>query len=360
MLDTLRIRATLTSGFIFAALGVCSAPSAAQEAHAVDLSGVTITVGQQGSETEGVFVESGAFRDAPYHIEYATFSSPSDTLTALASGRVDIGNNIAQWTATQASAGASVPWTAETAPYKNILVNAPGNPEKFERFVVAASAQSGITDIQGTKGKVWGFLPGTSGHLFAVKLLEKQGWTLKDVSTVNLDSTNQALALQTGNVDVIFNPRDNLVAALSRGAKILGDAHQFDVTVYTGYLANVKALNDPVKGVAMKDFALRIIRAMDWFVQNPEAAQKALIKYRKLSPEQAKIVWEYTRVRPGVPSKEIAEYSQSLADTALKFGLLKSKVDAAALLDDRFAEDIEKTLADLKFEEHLKASYAGE
>lgn len=336
-------------------LGLMAAPVTA-----ADLSGVTITMGQQGSETEAIFVASGAFADAPYKIDYATFSSPSDTLTALASGKIDIGNNIAQWTATQAAAASNPPWTADTAPYKNILVNAPGNPEKFDRFVVAASAQSGITDIKQARKKIWGILPGTSGHLFAAKVLEKEGWTFKDISPANLDSTNQAIALQTGNVDVIFNPRDNLIASLSRGAKVLGEAHQFDFTVYTGYLANVKALNDPAKGAAMRDFTQRIIRSMDWFVQHPKEAQAALVKFRKLTPDQAKLVWEYTRVLPQAPSAEIASYSQDLAETAVKFGLLKTNVDAKALLDDRFADDINKTLADSHYADHLNASYRQE
>lgn len=323
----------------------------------VDLSGVTITMGQQGSETEAIFVASGAFTNAPYKIDYATFSSPSDTLTALASGKVDFGNNVAQWTATQAAASANPPWTAASAPYKNVLVNAPANTDKFDRFVVAASAQSGITNIQQARGKIWGILPGTSGNLFAAKVLEKEGWTFKDVNSANLDSTNQAIALQTGNVDVIFNPRDNLIGSLSRGAEILGEAHQFDFIVYTGYLANIKSMNDPVKGIAMRDFTQRIIRAMDWYVQNPEKAQAALVKYRKLTPAQAKIVWQYTRVLPEVPSKAIATYSQSLSDTALKFGLLKNNVDANALLDARYAEDIKKILAETHYVEHLNASF---
>ncbi|WP_213765584.1 ABC transporter substrate-binding protein [Caballeronia sp. dw_19] len=345
--------ATLVVSLVVGTAGSCAASTAGP-----DLSGVTITVGQQGAETEGIFIESGAMANAPYQIAYATFSNPDQTLTALSSGRVDIGNNIAQWTATQASAGATPPWTAATVPYTNVLVNAPGDPTKFERFVMAASAQSKVIDIKDSKGKNWGFLPGTSGELFAAKVLDKMGWTFKDVNVVNLDSTNQALALQTGRVDIVFNPRDNLVGALARGAQILGDAYQYDVTIYTGYLANVRSLNDPIKGAAIKDFITRVIRAQDWFVRNPSLAQAALMKYRKLTAEQAKIVWQYTRVKPMAPTPEIAKYSQGLADTALKFGLIGKKVDASALLDPRFSDVIEKTLNDVEFDKHLRASYA--
>lgn len=350
-----RAAGTALAGALFL---TASATIALAQAAAPDLGGVTIVVGQQGSETEGIFVESGVFKDAPYKVEFASFAGPVDTLAALASGRVDVANNVAQWTATQASASAQTPWTRETAPYRNALVTGPGNVEKFERFVAAASAQSKITSIAETKGKKWGIIRGASGHLFAAKILEKQGWTFDDIETVNIDATNQALAIQSGSVDVVFNPRDNLLQALSRGAKVIGESYQYDATIYTGYLMNVKALDDPRKGAGLKDFAARVIRALDWYNRNPDLAQKALVKYRKLTPEQAKVVWEYTRVRP-LPADSVAAYSQSLADTAFTFKLINKKVDAAALLDNRFDDVIRSTTAAIRYEDNLKASYAG-
>ncbi|MFC9763964.1 ABC transporter substrate-binding protein [Rhodococcus jostii] len=338
-------------------LAGCSSTDESTDA-AGDPSGVTITMGQQGGETEAIFEASGAFADAPYKVEYATFASPADTLTALATGNVDIGNNLAQWTATQGAAAAKPAWTEETAPYRNILVNVPSDKPDFGRFVVAASAQSGIENIEDAKGKKWGFLPGSSTNLLAAKVLQKLGWTFDDVESVSLDSTNQVLALETGQVDVLFNPRDNIVGAIANGATVLGTAADYDLNVYTGYLANTKSLDDPNKAAALEDFSARLVKAQDWYVQNPEAAQRALVDFRKVTPEQAKTIWEYTRVLPTAPNDELKEYSQQLADTALEFSLLKNEVDATVLLDDRFADTIDKTLADTDYAAHFDASYA--
>ncbi|MFF3571977.1 ABC transporter substrate-binding protein [Nocardia jiangxiensis] len=315
-------------------------------------------MGQQGGETEAIFKASGAFADAPYKVEYATFSSPAETLTALANGNVDIGNNLAQWTATQGAAAAKPAWTTKSAPYRSILVNVPSDKPDFDRFVVAASAQSGIKNIKDAKGKKWGFLPGSSTHLLAAKVLQKLGWTFHDVEPVNLDSTNQVLALQTGQVDVLFNPRDNIVGALANGATVLGTAADYGLNVYTGYLANTKSLKNPKKAAALRDFSARLVRAQDWYVQNPKAAQQALVDFRKVTPEEAETIWEYTRVLPTAPNDELKKYSQQLADTAVEFGLLKHDVDATVLLDDRFADTINKTLADTDYVAHFNASYA--
>jgi len=323
-----------------------------------DPSGVTITMGQQGGETEAIFEASKVFAGAPYKVEYATFSSPADTLTALANGNIDVANNLAQWTATQGAAAAKPAWTAKSAPYRSILVNVPSDKPDSGRFVVAASAQSGIKNIKDAKGKKWGFLPGSSTQLLAAKVLQKLGWTFNDVQSVDLDSTNQALALQTGQVDVLFNPRDNIVGALANGATVLGTAADYDLNIYTGYLVSTRSLKDSKKAAALRDFTARLVKAQDWFVQNPKAAQQALVDFRKVTPEQAKIIWEYTRVLPTAPDDELKKYSQQLADTAVKFGLLKRHVDATVLLDDRFADTINKTLADTDYVAHFNASYA--
>ena len=326
------------------------------EATAQDLSGVTITVGQQGSDTQFGFIASKLFDSAPYKIKYATFSSPGNTLTALATGNVDIANNVSQWTATQAAAAATVPWTAATAPYKNILVSAPGNPAQFDRFVIASSKASGITDLKQAKGKRWGIIPGSSLNLMAIVALNKLGWTMNDITVVNLDATNQVLALQTGQVDILFNVTDNLPAALQQGAKIIGTANDYGLTVYTGFLANTAAINDPLKGKAIEDFVRRMVEYENWYAMHPKELQAALVEGQHLTPAQAETVWKFARIIPKAPG-EIAAYSQQLADQAQAAGLIKQHVDAAALLDNRYGKVINDTIAKTNLLSNLKASY---
>jgi sulfonate transport system substrate-binding protein len=322
------------------------------------LSGVTINVGQQGTDTQAGFVASGLFDSTPYKIAYSTFASPSDNLTALATGNVDVCNNVSQWTATQASAGENPPWTPATAPYKNILVSAPGNPQNYSRFVICASKKSGITNIQQAKGKSWGIIPGSSEELMAYVVLHKLGWSPKDVTFTDLDATNQTIAIETGRVDIIFNVMDNLVVPLQQGAKVIGTAYEYGLTIYTGFLASTKAINDPLKGKALADFTQRMVKYQNWYNTHPGPAQSATVKYEDLTASQAKAVWEYARVIPEAPTASIAAYSQQLADFALSAGLITKKVDAAALLDDKYASVINATVQSTNLLANLKASYA--
>ncbi|HEM7843194.1 TPA: ABC transporter substrate-binding protein [Burkholderia multivorans] len=328
----------------------------ADESSSVDLSGVTITVGQQGSDTQFGFLASHLFDDTPYRIRYATFQSPSATLTALASGNVDIANNLSQWTLTQGAAAASTPWTFRTAPYRTVLVTGPDKSVSLDRFVVVASKASGITDIRQAKGKRWGIVPGSSLNLFAYVVLKKLGWTLNDVHAVNLDSTNQALALETGQVDILFNVTDNVVGAVQHGARILGSASDYGLTIYTGFQANSHAIDDPVKGRAIEDFVRRLVLYQNWLVLHPKEQQAALVDGLHLGAAQAAQVYRYTRLVPIAPG-DIAGYSQQLSDFALETGLIKQHVDAAALLDNRYAKVIDDTLKQTNFFANLKSSY---
>jgi sulfonate transport system substrate-binding protein len=351
---------TAAAGLPAAALAACSSSgsSTTNSAKATTSgSGVTITVGQEGSDTQAGFDASGLFTGTPYTIRYATFASPTDILTALAKGDVDVANNVAQWTATQAAAAATPVWTAATAPYKNILVSAPGNPEHYARFVVAASRQSGITSIQQAKHKRWGIIPGSSLELFAYVVLDKLGWSVKDIDVVSLDATDQVLAVQNGQVDVLFNVMDNLVTALAQGAKVIGTAYDYGLTIYTGFLANENSLNSAAKGKALEDFTKRMVEYQNWYNTHPAPAQAADVQFEDLTAAEAKAVWEYARVIPEAPSAAIAAYSQSLTDFAVKVGLIDKQVNAAGLLDDRYASVINATVKSTNLLANLQASY---
>lgn len=89
---------------------------------------------------------------------------------------------------------------------------------------------------------------------FAYVVLHRLGWSSKDVQLVKLDSTNQVLALQTGQVDVPFTGTDNLPAALQHGARILGTARDYDLTIFTGFVASKGSLDDSRRARAIGDF----------------------------------------------------------------------------------------------------------
>ncbi|MCO1459913.1 PhnD/SsuA/transferrin family substrate-binding protein (plasmid) [Burkholderia multivorans] len=341
---------------LYAISRIASATSLPTSLSSADSSNVTITIGQQGGDTQFGFLASGLFDNTPYQIKWATFQSPTATVSALASGHIDIANGLSQWTAIQAAATATPPWTAATAPYKTVLVTGPDDSVKLDRFVVVASKASGITDIRQGKGKRWGFISGTSLNLFAYVVLHKLGWSKQDVQIITLDSTNQVLALESGLVDIAFTVTDNLPAALQQGARVLGTAHDYGLTLFTGFVANTHALNDPLKGNAIEDFVRRLVLYQNWLVLHPKEAQDALVHGLHLTPVQAALVWKYTRLTPLAP-ENILDSSQQLTDFAFSTGLIRQRVNAAALLDNRFAEVIQQTVNSSHFAANLKASY---
>ncbi|MCO1459995.1 hypothetical protein L0Z10_30175 [Burkholderia multivorans] len=70
-------------------------------------------------------------------------------------------------------------------------------------------------------------------------------------------------------VDIAFTVTDNLPAALQQGARVLGTAHDYGLTLFTGFVANTHALNDPLKGNAIEDFVRRLVLYQNWLVLHP-------------------------------------------------------------------------------------------
>ncbi|MBU9360828.1 hypothetical protein KTE52_31390, partial [Burkholderia multivorans] len=156
--------------------------------------------------------------------------------------------------------------------------------------------------------------------------------------------------------DILFNVTDNVVGAVQHGARILGSASDYGLTIYTGFQANSHAIDDPVKGRAIEDFVRRLVLYQNWLVLHPKEQQAALVDGLHLGAAQAAQVYRYTRLVPIAPG-DIAGYSQQLSDFALETGLIKQHVDAAALLDNRYAKVIDDTLKQTNFFANLKSSY---
>ncbi|MGH3247306.1 MAG: ABC transporter substrate-binding protein [Trebonia sp.] len=343
---------------VLAACGSGGTSGATSDSKQSDLSGISLNVGQELSTATAGFAASGLFASAPYQIKYSLFQSPTDTLTALAASKVDISYNDAFWTATQAASAASPAYTASTAPYKAVLALGPGDPENNARFVIAASKQSGITDVTQAKGKRWGITPGSSLQLFADTVLAKLGWTDKDITVVSQNNTEYESELETGEVDISFATVDNISVALSRGARVIGIAYEYGLTIYVGILASTKALDNSLKNQAIEDYTRRMVQYQNWYNLNPGKAQAALVSGQELTAAQAKTSWTYARVLPTPVSSAVQAYSQKLATFGYQKGLLTSKVDIAALMDNRYASTVNAALKSTDYTANIKRSYS--
>jgi sulfonate transport system substrate-binding protein len=325
----------------------------------VDLSNVTIKVSENNGEWSPMYKASGLFDNTPYKITYSTFNNALDNLTAMASGRVDI-SDIAILGLVALQNASATPWTADSAPLKVVSLRHSDFKGALPRYVFMASSKSGISEFtrESIRGKKIAHSRGGSNELVFYAGLRKLGLTLNDVQRVYLNTTESSLALMNNQVDLVTGNLETYGAAIATGAKVVATSQDFGIPILAGVVANTKALNDPVKGVALADFIKRWVVWENWFNTDSKGAIGAYVKGRNFKQEQAELAWKYSRQVVAPVSKDMIAKQQSANDLCLDFGMIEKKIGAAVTFDDRFSKLVAQTMVDLKFEDNLKASLA--
>ena len=318
---------------------------------------VTLRVGQNNGELAPLFLASHAFDGTPYKIQFSSFNNALDNYTALAAGNIDVSDS-AVTTALQLQQSSAVPWTKETAPIKTVLLRVSDYPGSLARYVVIAGSKSGIKTLDAAtlKGKKFAYSPGANNFLVYLATLKYYGLTPQDIKPVQLDTTSNALALLSNNVDLVSGSIELYGAAIDDGAHIVSSSGKLGIPIQSGVLANTVSLNDPIRGAAVKDFVVRYIHFQDWFNSHREEAIAAYVNGRHFTHSQAVIAWKSGRVLcEPVDAKAVAD-AQRVSDVLYNAGAFKKKLDVSVDFDDSLSPLVTKTLAETHYQEHLDAS----
>ncbi|KAI7259926.1 hypothetical protein KC345_g10191 [Hortaea werneckii] len=243
---------------------------------AVDLSGVTLRIGQVGwSEWEEGFKAAGLL-DTPYKLEFSVFQGGNLELEAIAADQLDfaITSEIPPIFASQAANQGNF----------NVIGVQRWNTLNQELVIPKGST---VTTVAELKGKKIAYVPNTTAQYFLVKMLEGAGLTWKDIEPVKLTTAEGLSALVGGKVDALASYGNSIIAAHQNGATTLASAADilsgnFPVSV------NVKAIDDPSKHAAVADFLERLTRYYTWTQGNKE--QWAEITAKNTNQKQAEVL----------------------------------------------------------------------
>jgi len=324
------------------------------------LAGVTITLGQNDPSVRATLEASGVLDDLPYDVEFVDFTNQVDASTALSTNKID-GSVVAQYTVVQAAASAKPAWTAETAPYKTIIVPAFIDTEKYDPFGTVASKKSGITELtaDAVRGKKWTASPGATNYLTMLQTLDYLGLGLDDIDYVPLDNAAGAIALLNNEVDLVSGSYSAYFDAIQDGATKLLSGHQVGPGSPGAIVATTKSLDDEKQGAAWKDFVGRYLEYKLWGIENPDAYAQAVSTVTKIPLEAAKQQWlYYGRGKIGPVTPDDVQTGQAIADLAFKAGSIPAEVDASVGYDDRFTDVITAKLEDLDYQSAVDTSIA--
>lgn len=307
-----------------------------QKKTGVDLSGVTIKVGQTGWSTHQKALEAAGLDDTPYKVEYSVFQGGNLILEAMTAGHVDFGV------------------TSEIPPIFSSLSQ---NGEKSKVIAIQQSStlnqelvvpkDSNIKKVSDLKGKKVAYVQNTTAHYFLNKMLEEAGLKWEDIEAVQLTTSDGLAALLGGNVDALASYGNAIISAHQNGATTLASAKDIlsgDFQVN----ASVEAIDDPEKHAAIVDFISRLNQAAEWQRKNSKEWSEIVSTNTKQPYEQA-----YDTFKKGEkqrPTKFISlsetntDSQQDIADTFYDAGLLNKKVDVNSIWNHDFDKEIEKII----------------
>jgi sulfonate transport system substrate-binding protein len=304
------------------AAGAQSTAAATTADGGADLSGVTLRVGTQKDGIRAVLQKSGQLEGLPYEIEWSTFVAGPPLVEAAGADRIDI-----------AWVGCAPPiFGAAAGAAFNVIAAVKERDSQENRILVPQDSE--ITSIADLKGKKIAVPRGTSGHAFVLGALKSEGLRTGDVEFAFLAPPDALAAFQSGSVDAIsiWDPfATQALETLDAREIVAGEPYEHGL----GFeIASTKALEDPAKVAAIRDYLRRLHAAWQWAGENPDEWAEAWTADSGLPIEVTRVA-VLRKASDIVPlDAEILDAQQRLADLFLEEGELSRRVVFADIVND--------------------------
>ncbi|RTE08801.1 ABC transporter substrate-binding protein [Paenibacillus whitsoniae] len=280
--------------------------------------------------------EKGFFEKNGVNVELVWFPVYSDSLSALASGKVDANSQTLSDTLAPASKGIKL---------KAVLVN--DNSNGGDGVVVKPSVNS-LTDL---KGKKVATELGTVDHLLMLTALEKAGLGEKDVSYTNMTVNDAGPAFISGNLDAAVLWEPFLSKAIQEGkGKLL-----FSSKDTPGLIPDLLVFKEEITKNRPEDVK-KILNAwfdaLDYWKANPEEALQIMAKAAETPVDEYKAGVDSVKIfqlEDNVKAFQKADSLESLAFTSDKtanflkgLDMLTAIPKPESFLDGHFVEEVMK------------------
>jgi sulfonate transport system substrate-binding protein len=292
-----------------------SSPAASASGDPVNVSNVTLNVGDQaGSGEQALLTAAGLINKLPFKVHWADFTSGPPILQAMAAGSVDIGG-----------VGDAPPVFAAAASSPIAVVSALQTNVNDNAILVPDS--SAIHSVAQLKGRKIAVAQGTSGDYELLAALTKAGLTIKDVTADNLQPADGEAAFSSGQVDAwsIWAPFIEQ-AEQQDHARVIANQAGLGAS-YSFVVASRAALANPAKAAAIKDYLQLLDRAYTWASQHQSAWAATWAKATGLPISvMNQAVKDSTDIPTPIDSAVLSS-EQSVANDFYAAGLVPSKVN---------------------------------
>ena len=321
------VLAALTLG----ALGACSSASGNEEAirddGTVDLSKVTLVVGDQKGGSKALLRASGALDELPYEVEWKEFTSGPPLLEALNAGAIDVGG-----------VGNTPPLFAAAAGGDLVVVAGDTMGAKGDTIVVPED--SDIDDVAELKGKKIAVAKGSSANYNLLAQLDRAGVGFDEVTAQYLQPADALAAFSAGHVDAwaVWDPY-TAQAELEEGARVLVDGGGL-VNGMTFQAVSPGALEDEATEAAIRDYVARLAEAKVWSNTHRDEWAEVWADETGLPLEVTSRAVNRRVATPVAIDDEVIASEQEMADAFVDAGLLPEPFDVGDFFDDRYNDEV--------------------
>ncbi|WP_195782428.1 ABC transporter substrate-binding protein [Priestia megaterium] len=302
-------------------LSGCSEANETAGKEKVDLSKVTIVLGDQAGMTKAKVEASKVLEGTPYKVKWASFQGAAPLFEAVIAGSVDTAP--AGDTPVLAAAASDVPI--------KIIATSVSSPKAVGILVKKNSSIKTIKDLKG-KTVVVSSAKGSIAQYLLIEALKEEGLSTKDVNIKFVLPTDAAAAFKAGQLEAWATFDPYLAIAEKNGGRVLRTGEGINTGL--GFItASEKALQDPGKKAALQDVIKRISKAWEWENKNKEQYVKLYSDITRLPNDVSKTIngRVNAEVRP-VKEKDIHAV-QKVADVFKEENVLAKEVDVDKLVD---------------------------
>lgn len=292
---------------------------------AVDLTGVTLRVGDQISMLRSQLEAAGELDGTPYKVEWSQFQGGPTVIAAQTGGDIDLGT-MGETPVVFAQAADS--------PVKVVGVSKIADPAKYN-FALIVKKDSPIRTLADLKGRKILNSQGTVAQYLVGRALEKAGLTTEDVELVTMQQGGQA-AYDRGDVDVVGIGGAPLVTTLAKNDDRVLVSSNGLLPGFNYLVARDGALADPELSAAIGDFLGRVARAQDWYNAHPDEAAGVVKSIYKVDDAIARGIVTLAPSQYVPIDETIIGAHQAEADFFAGEGVLKTDLDISKVFDDRY------------------------
>jgi sulfonate transport system substrate-binding protein len=296
-----------------------------------NLSGVTITFGDQFKEYQTIFTATNALAGAAYKVNWQDFVGGPPVIAAETGGSVDLGDMAETPTIFAQAAG---------DPVKVVAVTQSANP-KVSPYDLVVPSSSPIRKLSQLRGQSIAVQEGTVEQYVLIQILKKVGIPYSAVNIENLSVVNASAAVSSGNVAAALISQP-LTAIDLAGGKVRLLTSGAGYVEELGYLtASQSALDNPSKAAAIADFLNRFYRAAAILRKDPAIAEEAYVKIYGVTLAEAKEAAATVQSVATPITPAIISYQQAEANTFLKLGLITSQINVKSIFDLPFNKAVD-------------------